>query len=190
MSGSSLTRRDRRALVIGAVAVLVPLVALRGRVLLDAYHRRSVAVQLREQDRQRMAEVIGDSVAMRRQITIGRAMLDSARSRYFVAATANQAAAQVAMHLKRVAKATRVDLSSIQVHPDTANTSYRKIGIVASGHSDIRGVARLISALENGDRRFRIVALNVSQPSPAAPQGAETLSIEINMETLALKEGK
>lgn len=183
--------RERIVLLVAAAACAAILAIARGVPRLFHWYadERAKAEALTEHAAVARAAVAGatDLAALLAERRRG---LESLRTLVFVAPTPNAARAALAAHVARVARTARVELGAVQLSPDSAETfGIRRIGLVINGKADVHGLMLLLTALESGEKLFRITEASVTQPNVAAgPDAPEELSIRLSMQALAASD--
>jgi hypothetical protein len=182
--------RDRRALIWGAAVVAVGLIAGRGIPAVRRLYAIERADATRAERRLADARATIASAQARAESTgaLGKRWTEI-QDRSFNAPTANVLAADVASYISRLSKTLSVELTSIQVRPDSASAGgARAARGKVSARGDVRGVASLLAALESGRRLFRIQSLTITQGDPVAgPETPERLAVELSFSTVALE---
>ena len=137
----------------------------------------------------RAAKAVANQRKLRDSLTARNAVLSVARAQGFTGGSANALSAAVASYVTQTARAAAVDLVAMQVRPDTsAINDTRLVVVTASARGDVAGLMHLLSSLEGGAKRFRVVSVAVSQPDIGArPDVPESLSIELALITFAVE---
>jgi hypothetical protein len=192
--GVSLSARDRRALSIGVVIVGGAVLIGRGLPALRAWSDASIASA-----REAIVEV------HRAELSVwgARALTDTmqARTARFLAlapalvdgTSAATAGATLASLLSGAAATADAKLGSVQVRTDdsvrdsSVTVTFPRVSIRASLTADVRGLGKLLVALERGPTLVSIEELAVTQPEPGADGGRpEALQVELVIGGLAL----
>ena len=179
--------RDRRALTIGAAAIVGLTVLGRGLPALLSWERREAAI----------AEKRGADLALARvQITRARMVQDSARAhgaRIVALAplllggdSPATASATLAGILSGAAARANVRVGALQLHADTATRGpFVRVGVRGEVTGDIAGVTAMLASLERGPTMLAIRELSITQPEPAvASDHMEALHVELMVEGL------
>lgn len=186
-----MTQRDRRAVIIGASAIGVALILLRGVPWsVNAICRlgdRAVAEEAtanRARDllarapavRDSLAQVLSDVVALAPRLVSGRS---SAEAQATLAGLINLAAGRNALRV-----------IGIDAVPDSAAGVFAEVRAHAVLEGDIRGLVGVLRAVEAGDPILTAPSLSISAPDPASPKSApETLHIELLVTGYYLPKG-
>jgi hypothetical protein len=186
-----LSKRERRALVLGALTV--------GAIIVGARLVPLVADQL--QFERAAAEIAVRQVAVDRALIDGatelaahasdaRVVLESARAPLLAAASPTAAGASLAALLGRMASAERVQLASSLMRGDTSFVGgYAQVSVRAYATADVHGLLRWIERIEMDPRGLAVRELVVTQPDPAADERApEALRVEVLIEALVRQE--
>jgi hypothetical protein len=187
---SVIISRDRRALAVGAVVVVLLIAFARGLPALRRWHaevRDSSAALTQEAARARMT------------VALERTTRDSlaARERRFIALaplllrgeTPAMGSATLASLISTAATAASVRLGPVQVQADTvARSVFSRVGVRAEITGDIRGVSAFLSILERGPILVAVKELTIAQLEPAAAADrAEALHVAVAVEALMVR---
>lgn len=190
MKWSTMSPRDRRAVVLGAVVLLPGLLFVWGwrpyqAALVDA--RDQLATERATLAREKAA------IATAREHPQLQHVADSAmramRPRLFEGKDDVMASAELASYLGEVAKKSRVWLQDASTRPAVAAAEgVRTLRVEIRGESDLRGTLRFLQALERGDKLVRVDRLDVSRSSRADDEETETLSIAATISGFAVAD--
>lgn len=179
MKWSSMSRRDRRAVMVGAVVLLPGLALIWGvrpyqAALSDA--REELATERATLARERAA------VEMSRQNPQLQQIADSAmrtmRPRLFEGTDDVMASAELASYVGDVARRARVWLQDARTRPPApAVGDLRTLRVEIRAESDLRGTMLFLQTLERGDKLVRVDRLNISRAPRGEDREPETLSI-------------
>lgn len=185
-----MSRRDRRAVIIGAAVVCPALVVVWGvrpyeAALSDA--RDQLATERAALARERAA------VAMARQNPRLQQVADSAmrtvRPRLFEGTDDVMASAELASYVGDVARNARVWLQDAGTRPVAAAAGgVRTLRVEIHAESDLRGTLSFLQALERGNKLIRIDRLDISRAPRADDKELETLSIAATVSGFAIGE--
>jgi type II secretory pathway component PulM len=178
-----LSRRDRHALIIGAVAIAAAagymgLVKPLWRARADLEGRRDIAVEYLARYRGIAAE--GPALV---------AAADTAEARLAglapltYAGEPQAALASLLEHVQRVAAASGVRV--LQTNPvpgDTAAVGLQRIAVGLSCESDLAGLLDLLRALETVEKLIHVSGLGVERAGEAGPEGVQVLRFELTVE--------
>ncbi|MDB4876665.1 MAG: hypothetical protein JWM41_3111 [Gemmatimonadetes bacterium] len=188
MKWSTMSPRDRRAVVIGAVVLLPGFLLIWGvrpyqAALSDA--RDQLATERATLARERAA------VATARQNPQLQHIADSAmrdmRPRLFEGKDDVMASAELASYVGDVARKTRVWLQDAGTRPATpASDGVRTLRVEIRAESDMLGAMMFLQALERGQKLVRIDRLDISRSPRADEKEAETLSIAATISGFAV----
>jgi hypothetical protein len=185
----ALSSRDRHAIIVGVVTIGALVVIARGVPAWRAWHRglhTRTAVASAEfahaQERVRVQPVLADSLAARgaRLIALAPAILDGE--------SPAAAGATLAGLVSGAAAGAGVRLGAVQIRSDSLQRAmFTRITIRAEAVGDVRGVTRMLAALERGPTLLAIRALSIDQPEPAAPpEQMEVLRCTLTVEGVML----
>lgn len=190
MKWNTMSARDRRAVVLGAVVLLPGLVFAWGwrpyqAALGDA--RDQLATERATLARERAA------IATAREHPQLQHVADSAmramHPRLFEGRDDVMASAELASYLGEVATKARVWLQDASTRPAVAAAEgVRTLRVEIRGESDLRGTLRFLQALEHGDKLIRIDRLDISRSARNAEEGSETLSIAATISGFAVAD--
>jgi hypothetical protein len=188
MKWSTMSTRDRRAVIIGALVLAPGLLLIWGvrpyqAALSDA--RDQLATQRATLARERAA------VATARQNPQLQHVADSAmrsmRPRLFEGKDDVMASAELASYVGDVARKTRVWLQDAGTRPATpAADGVRTLRVEIRAESDMLGTMMFLQALERGQKLVRIDRLDISRSPRADEKEAETLSIAATISGFAV----
>jgi hypothetical protein len=188
MKWSAMSLRDRRAVVIGAVALLPGLIFIWGvrpyqAALSDA--RDQLATERATLAREKAA------VATARQNPQLQHVADSAmremRPRLFEGKDDVMASAELASYVGDVARKTRVWLQDAGTRPATpAGDGVRTLRVEIRAESDMLGAMMFLQGLERGQKLVRVDRLDISRSPRADQKEAETLSIAATISGFAV----
>jgi hypothetical protein len=192
MKWSTMSVRDRRAVVIGAVVLLPGLLfiwAVRPyrEALTDA--RDQLATERATLARERAA------IASAQQNPSLRHIADSAmratRPRLFEGKDDVMASAELASYVGDVARKARVWLQTAATRPATpAADGVRTLRIEIRAESDLLGTLMFLQALERGDKLVRVDRLDISHSARAgrSDDDVEALSIAATISGFAVND--
>lgn len=180
MSWSTMSPKDRRAIILGAVVVLPALLFIWG----VRPYRAALAETRDELDIARLA-LSREKAA----VTTTRANPDAQRSadsalmmtapRLFEGRDDAIASAQLAAYLGNVARKSRVLMQDANTRPSSLSPEgIRTLRVEVRAESDIQGITTFLHNLEAGQKLARIDRLEISRvPGLEDKNGFETLSI-------------
>ncbi len=184
---SSLSARDRRTLVIGAVSIGCLVIVGRGVPAWRAWEHRAIAsadaaarATARDQALTRNARVIHDSLAARR------ARFTALAPAWLGGDSPAAAGAGLAAVITRAATDAAVTLGTLDIHTDSAGQApFVPLRVRVSVSGDIQGLATLLAALDRGPVATNVASLDVQGGDPAAtPQRPEILHADLTIEAL------
>lgn len=191
-----LSSRDRRALVVGGIGIASLAAFARGMPALRGWSDASVssARELALEAERAVASMAGagallDTMRARgeRFVALAPALLDGG--------SAATGGATLASLLSGAAAAADAKLESVQVRPDTAArdssgttaSTFARVSVRATMTADVRGLAKVLLALERGPTLLAVEELSVTQPEPGADGSRpEMLRVELVVAGLAL----
>lgn len=189
MKWSTMSARDRRAVMLGAIALLPGLLYVWAwrpyRAALDDT-REQLATERATLARERAA------IATAREHPELQHVADSAmramRPRLFEGKDDVMASAELASYLGEVAAESRVWLQDASTRPAVAATEgVRTLRVDIRGESDLRGTLRFLQALEHGDKLIRVERLDISRVA-RDDEETEVLSIAATIAGFAVAE--
>jgi len=193
--GLALSSRDRRVLTVGAIGIVSAVVLARGIPALRQWGDASVASA-----REVAEEAVRAEVSVRGAGTLKDTM--RARGERFVAlapvlldgSSAATAGATLGSIVSGAAAAADAKLGSIHVLPETAHRdssgeasrAFARVSVRASMTADVRGLSKVLLALERGPTLLSVEELAVTQPEPAGDGSRpEMLQVEFVVAGLA-----
>jgi hypothetical protein len=180
MRWSTMSKKDRRAIIFGAAILSPALVYVWGvkpyrARLTDARDQLEVASKTLARERA--------AVIIRRANPDAQRAADSAlaavTSRLFVGRDDAIASSQLAAYLGDVARRNRVLLQDAGTRPSsTSPDGIRTLRVEIRAESDIQGVVKFLQALEGGSKLVRVDRLDISKTSDLEDnRNFETLNI-------------
>ena len=180
MSWSTMSPKDRRAIILGAVLVLPALIFIWG----VRPYRAAMAETHDELETARLA-LSREKAAVAGKPTApgGQQLADSALTlvgpRLFEGRDDAIASAQLAAYLGTVARRSRVLMEDANTRPSmTSPEGIRTLRVEVRAESDIQGIATFLHNLESGTKLVRVDRLEISRvPGLEDKNGYETLSV-------------
>lgn len=180
MNWSTMSSRDRRAIVLGLVVLLPPLLFIWG----VRPYRAALAETRDELETARLALSREKAAVMTtRANPSAQKSADSALTmvapRLFEGRDDAIASAQLAAYLGTVARQSRVLMEDANTRPSTTSPEgIRNLRVEVRAESDIQGITTFIHNLETGSKLVRVDRLEISRvPGLEERNGFETLSI-------------
>lgn len=177
MKWPEVSARDRRALRLGALAMLGVAIV----VLVAGPYARALRESYAELEAQRglLARELGalrfadrDAELARR----GRRTLAEAHSRLFEGADLVTASARLASYVADRAADSGVDLEESETRPVTDSVSAAAVDVAVSGH--VLAVVRFLRGLEGGPRLARVEQIAIARPlAMAAPRADRAVTL-------------
>lgn len=190
MKWSTMTPRERRTVVIGALVLLPPLLfiwAIRPyqTALSDARDQLST-------ERQTLAREKA-AIATARQNPQLQHIADSAmrvmKPRLFEGKDDVMASAELAAYIGDLARGARVWLQDAGTRPAiAAGDGVRTLRVEIRAESDLLGTLMFLQAIERGEKLVRIDRLDISKSARGDEKDAETLSIVATVAGFAIAE--
>jgi hypothetical protein len=183
-----MSTRDRRAVTIGALVLLPPLLFIWGvrpyfTTLGDS--REQLAVEREALARERAALALAHKNPQLQRVA------DSAmrqmEPRLFAGRDDVMASAEMASYLADVAKRARVwvlDAATRPAGPTTAGV--RTLHVELRAESDLRGVLRFLQSLEQGEKLVRVDRFDVSRAPRSDEEDVETLAVTATISGFAI----
>lgn len=193
MNWSTMSAKDRRAIIIGAILVLPPLFFLYG----VRPYRTAMAETRDELETARLA-LSREKAAVAAKPTApgGQQFADSALSlvatRLFEGRDDAIASAQLAAYLGTVARRSRVLMEDANTRPSMMSPEgIRTLRVEVRAESDIQGITTFLHNLESGQKLVRVDRLEISRvPGLEDKNGFETLSVAATIAGFAFTTGK
>jgi len=188
MISVSLSRRDRRVLIIGAVAIGSIVAFGKGWPAIRTWEAARVAAAAEVRERLTVAERNAALMPFVRDSAASRARrLEALRSRLIRGASADAAAASLGALVEKIAADEGVDVLTMTLRPDTLiRHGLARVAVRFGAEGDVDGLINLLTALEGHDRPLVVRELSVVQPEPMAPASrAEALRFDLTVETVA-----
>lgn len=192
MSAASLSRRDRRVLAIGAVAVLGIALVGRGAPAFLAYaaDRRQSAADV-AQRASRTEWLVRNAAMLQREL--GRVRVDLAQldSALLDGDTPTAASAMLAALVSDAVADTDARLASIRLSADTTGKPSELLRVVAHASitGDLLSIAAVLQTLEAGPQLLAVSELSIATTQPGiAPTQTEHLQVELSVDGLYRRE--
>jgi hypothetical protein len=189
MRWSTMSPRERRAIVMGAGVVLAGFALIWGRMYRDALSsaRDELATERGALARERVA------VATARHNPQLQHIADSAmramRPRLFEGKDDVMASSELASYIGDVALRARVWLQDAGTRPATpAAEGVRTLRVEIRAESDLQGALLFLQGLERGDKLVRIDRLDISHAARSDEKDAEVLSIAATISGFAVSD--
>ena len=189
MIAMTWSKRDKRVLTVGGIALATIMVVGRGLPHLRQWsdQRRDAAAEALRQETLASGEVkllpvLAETLAARRQHL---AVLDT----MLIAGTSvAEAGAELSNAVSEYADSCSVRVMSLQVRPDTIEArGFARVAVRLTGVGDVTGLTSLIEDIETGAPLLAVRELGVTQPDPTvASSKPETLRFELLVEALAV----
>jgi hypothetical protein len=190
MKWSTMTSRERRTIIIGALVLFPPLLyiwAVRPyqTALSDARDQLST-------ERQALAREKA-AITTARQNPELQHIADSAmkvmKPRLFEGKDDVMASAELAAYIGDLASGARVWLQDAGTRPATAaDDGVRTLRVEIRAESDLLGTLMFLQALERGEKLVRVDRLDISKSARGDEKDAETLSIVATVAGFAINE--
>jgi hypothetical protein len=190
MKWSTMSARDRRAVLLGAFVLLPGLIFVWGvrpyeAALSDA--RDQLSTERAALARERAA------IATARQNPRLQHSADSAMRamgpRLFEGKDDVMASAELASYLSEVAKKSRVFLQDAATRAATRTPEgLRNLHVEIRAESDVLGAMMFLQALERGDKLVRVDRVDISRSARSDQKDAETLSIAATVSGFAVED--
>lgn len=180
MSWSTMSPKDRRAIILGAVIVLPALFFIWG----VRPYRAAMAETRDELETARLAlsrekAAVSATAAAPGSQRLADSALAIITPRLFEGRDDAIASAQMAAYLGSVARRSRVLMQDANTRPSTSSADgIRTLRVEVRAESDVQGVATFLQNLEAGQKLVRVDRLEISRvPGLEDKNGFETLSI-------------
>lgn len=180
MTWSTMSAKDRRAIVLGALLVLPALFFIYGvrpyrAALASTRDELDIARLALSREKAAVATTQASPVALRSADSA----LMMVAPRLFEGRDDAIASAQLASYLGNVARRSRVLMQDANTRPSSAlPEGIRALRVEVHAESDIQGITTFLHNLEAGDKLVRVDRLEMSRvPGLEEKNGFETLSI-------------
>lgn len=190
MKWSTLSVRDRRAVVIGAIVLLPGLLFIWGvRPYSDALTgaRDRLATERATLARERAAVATAEENP--RLQHIADSAMRAMRPRLFEGKDDVMASAELASYVGDAARKARVWLQTAATRPGAPTADgVRTLRVEIRAESDLLGTLMFLQALERGDKLVRVDRLDISHSPRTSDEDAETLSIAATISGFAVND--
>lgn len=186
---SRLSRRDRRALLVGVLSIVAMTIVSRGLPAWRAWQhdtRQQATTVIAELSRAeallRSHRTLADSLAARGERFAG--LIPEFLSGKSPAA----AGATLAGLVSGAAADAGVELGSVEIRPDSLGSGeLTRVSVRVNASGDVRGVMNMLATLESGPELLAIRSLKIDQPDPGASSATmERLRVTLVVEGLLL----
>lgn len=186
-----MTPRDRRALVLGAVTVLGAVVLVRGLpATLRFWHTLRQRTARQVETARRSRAILAAQPAIRDSLTVVLGKIVALAPQLVEGRSSAEAGASLSGLLSLAA--SRHELRMVRLDPlaDSSAGVLRRIQAHAELEGDVRGLARLLKAVETSDPVLDVVSLEISPADPfSSATTAEVLHIELTVSAYYLPSG-
>jgi hypothetical protein len=185
-----MSSRDRRAVMLGAIVLLPPLLYIWGvrpyrNALADA--REQLRAERETLARERAAVALAHRNPQLQRVADS-AMRDMT-PRLFAGRDDVMASAELASYVGEVGQMTRVWLQDVSTRPPGPLVGgVRTLRVELRGESDLAGILRFLQNLERGSKLVRIDRLDISHSPRSDDEEMETLSITATVSGFAIAE--
>ena len=185
-----MTPRDRRALLMGGIAIATAVVGLRVlpwavRRVIDARTVLRERATLLARTREEMASLpqLRDSAAVLSQALVALA------PQVLSGSTSGEAGADLSGRMNLAASRAPARIERIDPLPDSSGDGrLGRVRVHASLETDVRGLLALLRAVDAGDEVLKLDELRVQAPDPGTVRrGPEILKVEITVSGWYLK---
>lgn len=187
MISVSLAGRDRRMLIAGAATIISLFILARGIPAWRSWiaAERAAAVEL-SRDVARSEADIAALATLRDSLRVRQGRHAAIRPTLIRGANPSGGAATLAAAVSEMAEASSVRLGAIQVGSDTLHAGVlARVWVRGDASGDVKGIAQLLLAFEQGPELLAIRELSITQSEPGAPSSrAELLRASFLVEGL------
>lgn len=183
-SAEGITARDRRTLLLGAVAVVCVLLLWVAIPFVRSWSEREALITARRDELARLAGVTAAAPMLREAVAARSARAQEFAQRPVEAATAALAAGVLQGIVQRYADDSQMSVSELNVsgEPDSASVALAALPATLIALGDVYGVADLIDRVQHGTTLLDIRELTVQvNPSRRADGGGELLQVTMVM---------
>jgi len=182
-----MTRRDRRTLVAGAIAVLSVVLVGRGVPAWTRWRNEALDRAVMTRASLRQAEALVRAAPVRRVTLLARARhAETVQPTLLAGNTPTLAGASLAAQVSAAAGRARLRLGALQLRGDSAERGvFTRVGARGEATGDVQGLTTFLGALERGPAILSVRRLGVTQPDfSAGDDRPESLHIEFEVEGL------
>ena len=183
-SAEGITARDRRTLLLGAVAVVCVLLLWVAIPFVRSWSEREALIAARRDELARLGGVTAAAPMLREAVAARSARAQEFAQRPVEAATAALAAGVLQGIVQRYADESQMSVSELNVsgEPDSASVALAALPATLIALGDVYGVADLIDRVQHGTTLLDIRELTVQvNPSRRADGGGELLQVTMVM---------
>ena len=183
-SAEGITARDRRTLLLGAVAVVCVLLLWVAIPFVRSWSEREALITARRDELARLAGVTAAAPMLREAVAARSARAQEFAQRPVEASTAALAAGVLQGIVQRYADDSQMSVSELNVsgEPDSASVALAALPATLIALGDVYGVADLIDRVQHGTTLLEIRELTVQvNPSRRADGGGELLQVTMVM---------
>ena len=183
-SAEGISARDRRTLLLGAVAVVCVLLLWVAIPFVRSWSEREALITARRDELARLAGVTAAAPMLREAVAARSARAQEFAQRPVEAATAALAAGVLQGIVQRYADDSQMSVSELNVsgEPDSASVALAALPATLIALGDVYGVADLIDRVQHGTTLLDIRELTVQvNPSRRADGGGELLQVTMVM---------
>jgi type II secretory pathway component PulM len=179
-----MTPRDRRALLIGGIAIGAAVLGLR---VLPSAARRLTAAHAVLRERTALLARTRDEMASFPRLRDSAAVLSQAlvalAPQVLSGSTPAEAGADLSGRMNLAASRAPAKVERLDPLPDsTGDGRLGRVRVHAALETDVRGLIALIRAIDGGDEVLKLDELRVEAPEPGTVQrGPEILKVEITV---------
>lgn len=189
---TSMSARDRRALVGGGLAISLLFVLARGLPAAAGWQRDRMANAVRASQLLAASSVDpGRLREARDSLSARRARLTTIDSTLPSATSASAAVAALASTLEDLADSSSVRVAAIQLRSDSvASAGILEVSVRVNGIGDVTGLAGFLRSIAGARTPLAVRDLTITSPEPTAPgTKSEALRFDILVVGLARAEG-
>ena len=183
-SAEGITARDRRTLLLGAVAVVCVLLLWVAIPFVRSWSEREALIAARRDELARLAGVTAAAPMLREAVAARSARAQEFAQRPVEAVTAALAAGVLQGIVQRYADESQMSVSELNVsgEPDSASVALAALPATLIALGDVYGVSDLIDRVQHGTTLLDIRELTVQvNPSRRADGGGELLQVTMVM---------
>lgn len=185
-----MSRRDRRALVIGAFIVATTVVTGRGvTIFLRWQHETDEELSVERESLSRATAAIALSQRVDDSARVRGARIVALAPVILSGDTPATASATLAGIVSGAAARANVRVGALQLHADTASrTTFVRVDVRGEVTGDIAGISAMLASLEGGPTLLAVRELSITQPETSAPADRpEALRVELTVQGLMLR---
>lgn len=181
----TLRRRDRRAVLLGCLALVayVAFLGIRSYASSLGHAREQLAAE-----RELLARELGmleSADAAEEQLQLAAARFATRSAAMFAAADSLAAVSELSAHLQDIARENRVHVEHVESRSSSTETSgFVTLMVVIRGRSDLQGIVDFMNAARESESLIRVQQLSITRVPGTGAGGPEAVSPESDVQEL------